>query len=729
MWIMLDETMAEKQTSEGPESASKGPGSASEGPGSASEGPGSASEGPGSASEGPGSTREPSGLTPAQSEVLERCLHALTHAQSDSHILAALLLITRLCPAGRLDPETLHRIFSAVGLRLPARLLATAFQDNKSSGLPPEELISLGTALLAALSTNESMVSHPQLLSTVPLILKIVENGGKKIEMEDKTSQSVPETKDQPTSDTKDHSTSAAEAFTLDEALSCDCYQVLNAVCVLPQGPEQLFSRGAITSLCRAVLNNQTLSHEKGLPLLGILLGSNMRLKAWDRHASDLLLVLKMMSQNFCEATKEERLEMCSQISLFLPPPGIESQSLLLKDITGGLWLSIQPLIQSKIKQEHLGPVLVLSACLLDLFGWESVGPPKFCCLLVNRACVEVRMGLEEPPGTEISLDLQHTLTACYRIMEAAMEQACSQGLDLNAAQKQTSVSGLSLQQSRQVLRVLEEAFHAEIYHLRQVQEASFNDPFVFATFRSLCVWLAEETSCMRDAVIDLLPFLIQYAKSHFKGGAKQKGLCDWMTKMSISYSAQDGTWSGDSALRYLLPALCHLSAEDEPRRVLLSLDTPALLVEFLSKAWMSLRSQSGKAVLRDPSLETACSALLNFTITEPERVRLRPPSKDCVDPAQRRFFSSVLSFLFSAVQSSVSQNLGIARSVWDEHWEEAGELWRLSVQALTSCVQNQPWISSLLRDEGYTSVSGFDWRPDEQASVEALQGLLGIAH
>lgn len=74
--------------------------------------------------------------------------------------------------------------------------------------------------------------------------------------------------------------------------------------------------------------------------------------------------------------------------------------------------------------------------------------------------------------------------------------------------------------------------------------------------------------------------------------------------------------------LRYLLPSLCHLSAEDVPRRVLLSLDTPALLVDFLSKGWESLRGQSGKTVTRDPSLETACSALLNFAITEPERVR-----------------------------------------------------------------------------------------------------------
>lgn len=75
-------------------------------------------------------------------------------------------------------------------------------------------------------------------------------------------------------------------------------------------------------------------------------------------------------------------------------------------------------------------------------------------------------------------------------------------------------------------------------------------------------------------------------------------------------------------SLRYLLPGLCHLSAEEGPRKVLLTLDTPALLVDFLSQSWTSLKGKSGVASARDPSMETVCSALLNFTVTEPERVR-----------------------------------------------------------------------------------------------------------
>ena len=83
---------------------------------------------------------------------------------------------------------------------------------------------------------------------------------------------------------------------------------------------------------------------------------------------------------------------------------------------------------------------------------------------------------------------------------------------------------------------------------------------------------------------------------------------------------------SPTSPPRYLLPALCHLSAEDGPRKVLLSLEAPALLVEFVSRGWARLKGRAGVATPRDPGLETACSALLNFTVTEPDSVRLAPP-------------------------------------------------------------------------------------------------------
>lgn len=737
------------------------------------------------------------GLTDAQKDILERCLHALTHAKNDSHMLAALLLITRLCPAGQLESSTLRRIFEAVGLNLPARLLVTAVRGNDSSGLPPEELLSLGTALLAALSTDPDMATHPQLLTTIPLLLGLLADGstwspqksGQTQNQGAQPSQNQSRFKQNkdletleidPTSQSEDAKIQSAEnssllqdskstnadkvsdddAFThvkgaaptpqtnattkLDEAMAADCYQILTAVCALTRGPDQLLSRGAVPALCRALEKKQTFSQEKGLPLLCCLLSGKTRDKAWKKHPAELLSLLITVSRDFCQAGNQTRLKMCAQLAQFLPPPGGVVESTELKATVVALWGILRPMLQAKLTPEWLGQILVLSACLLDLFGWEPVGPPKFCCLLVNRACVEVRMALEEPPGTGLSQELHQTLTACYRIMEAAMEQACNHSVFQSDAPPQSVISGLSLQQSRQVLKVLEEAFAAIIYYLQQVDPSHYGDPFVFATFRSLCSWLAEETSFLKEEVTALLPFLIGYARSHLQGEGSDQSLSDWMSEMSVGEAFQGaGTWTGKDALRYLLPALCHLSAEEGPRKVLLSLDTPALLVAFLTQGWGCMKGKGGSALTRDPSMETACSALLNFAVTEPDRVRKDPcfralesllsealpvlvhkprllvlAANYCtiglmigrlksaptapVDASQRRFFSTALWLLRSALDSSSAPGpVKVSRS-WEEWWEEAGELWRLGVQALGGCVRAQPWIFILVREENW---------------------------
>lgn len=325
-----------------------------------------------------------------------------------------------------------------MGLNLPARLLVTAVRGGESSGLPPHELLSLGTALLAALSTDPDMASHPHLLSTIPLLLGILANGPVSNQQKQPQDQAeeIPDCKAQSADSSNLESNSAEESKTgkqksddssasngvsasketsasskLDEAMAADCYQVLTAVCALPRGPDQLLSRGAVPALCQAVEQNQTFSCEKGLALLGCLLSGKTKDKAWSKHPVELLTLLVRLSKDFCQSKDQTRLDMCSQLVQFLPPVGVALEGEQLKDVVSRVWGVLRPMVQAKLTAKQIGPILVLSACLLDLYGWELVGPPKVCCLLVNRACVEVRLGLEEPPGDEMSPELQHTLT------------------------------------------------------------------------------------------------------------------------------------------------------------------------------------------------------------------------------------------------------------------------------------------------------------------------------
>lgn len=320
-----------------------------------------------------------------------------------------------MCPANQLDKSTLKRIFEAVGLNLPARLLVTAVRGTDRSSLPPHELLSLGTALLAALSTDPDMASHPQLLATVPILLGILADGPVSQHQQDRAGNVDSDHHAEGCKDGKkereDSEASQKHSSKLDEAMAADCYQVLTAVCVLPKGPDQLLSRGAIPALCQAVEQNQPFSQDKGLALLTCLLSSTIKDKIWRKHSAELLSVFMRLSKDFCQASSEARLDLCAQLVHFLPPFAVTAESEELRRAVVCVWAALRPMLQSKMTPRQIGPVLVLSACLLDLFGWELVGPPKFCCLLVNRACVEVRMGLEEPPGHKPSPEVQNTLT------------------------------------------------------------------------------------------------------------------------------------------------------------------------------------------------------------------------------------------------------------------------------------------------------------------------------
>lgn len=335
--------------------------------------------------------------------------------------------MTRVCPANQLDKSTLKRIFEAVGLNLPARLLVTAARGTDGSSLPPQELLSLGTALLAALSTDPDMASHPQLLATIPILLGILVDGPVGQHQQDIEPRCKKQSaeggsaadnhadaegcKDHEKEREDDSDASQEPSSNLDEAMAADCYQVLTAVCMLPKGPDQLLSRGAVPALCQVVELNQSLSQDKGLALLSCLLSSTIKDKIWSKHSAELLSLLIRRSQDFCQANSEVRLDMCAQLVHFLPPFGVDAKSEELKRVVVCVWAALRPMLQSKMTPRQMGPVLILGACLLDLFGWEPVGPPKFCCLLVNRACVEVRMGLEEPPGHKPSPEVQNTLT------------------------------------------------------------------------------------------------------------------------------------------------------------------------------------------------------------------------------------------------------------------------------------------------------------------------------
>ena len=77
---------------------------------------------------------------------------------------------------------------------------------------------------------------------------------------------------------------------------------------------------------------------------------------------------------------------------------------------------------------------------------------------------------------------------------------------------------------------------------------------------RVLGAWLAEETLSLSSDVYHLLPFLIELCHHHLKEG------------------------EDEDQLKFLLPGLSHLSAEDKPRKILLKAGLQKLLLVYIQQ-------------------------------------------------------------------------------------------------------------------------------------------------
>lgn len=188
--------------------------------------------------------------------------------------------------------------------------------------------------------------------------------------------------------------------------------------------------------------------------------------------------------------------------------------------------------------------------------------------------------------------------------------------------------------------------------------------------------WLSEETQALREDVYDIMPFIFNLAYETFEA---QKG-----TKLSIlplksGSAGSPSDFSPESALkninatpdtlRFLVPGMCHLVAEDKPRKIILDMKMHETLFTYLSyhwtifdsyKAWLK-EQESGALMTSEPvfmlenskfemanskyAMVTVCNVLMNITVLEPGFVEEAP------------IFFHILKFLMNSLPTL--QNTG----------------------------------------------------------------------
>ncbi|XP_043915426.1 neurochondrin isoform X2 [Protopterus annectens] len=624
--------------------------------------------------------------------------------KNDSEQFAALLLVTKVVQAGAIDAKTRRRIFDAVGFTFLNRLLISRTPD----GCPDHIFQALGLTLLACFCTDPSLAAHTQVLNKIPTLNEVI---------------------------CRQHQDNLAMKPVIEDA-----YQCLFAIAETPAGQQHLLDHGSVSALC-LTYQSQNHGHSRALQLLKILLNT-MGFQCWKKSKSELMDVFCMLCREFCQSEDSKKFELCEILSFFLPSPPSLTSSPLGIECLKNTYTGLSSILKSKLTVSQRDPALKLSSCLLSDYGIDWIladsrrARSKFLSLLVNLACVEVRLYLEDTVLEED--ERQAVIAACYGIIEFGM-MTC-----INA---ETLL--LTQEQKLQLIDIMTEAFGAVVYYLKQVDLERMHSPFIFASVRILSAWLAEETSSLKQEICDLLPFLVHYARSLFSGKVEINQLSCQIAKIRLSEDSSKSAWPRD-VLRFLLPGLCHLTAEEKPREILIKEGFPSLLLLYFCSQWEAFNSNHQSLPNHtdvEMSIQTSCGIFLNLVVTEPDLVR----QEDCFSsllsllmksapslvvntdhlvlaanfvtlglmiyrilsnssvlstPVVSTFFKSAIHLLSNAhfIKANPEENTSniAVTGQYFRCWDEISELWFLGMQAFASCLPLVPWLPQLVLESGW---------------------------
>ncbi|KAM5181611.1 neurochondrin isoform 2-T4 [Mantella aurantiaca] len=664
---------------------------------------------------------------------LERCLGVLKAANNDSEQFAALLLVTKCAKASELDNGTRRRIFETVGFTFPNRLL---FSKSLPDGCPEYLLRSLGLTLLACFCTDPSLANHPQVLNKIPILNQTV---------------SAPSQKE----------------IKNEASMADDAYQCLVGIMAAPGGIKHLVSGGTISSLSQAYLNR---SHgwENALNILITLLTS-MPDKSWKKSRRELQLLLVKLSEEFMNEEDSRKFHLAEILPVFLPPSPVLTETSWGKDFLKHICRGLFKILRNKLIVSQRDPALKLGACLSQAYGssWILTDAKEkgiFFSLLVNLACVEIRMALEDPNPLR---SRQPVATACYSLVEMGIQECA----------KEEAHPMLKEDQKLQLLQVIQEACGAVMYYLQQVGWEKQEDPFVLASVRLLGAWLAEETYCLKQEVIQLLPFLIHYMRSLYNLGVTCRAQPKEVSQVALLCSNWGAVWPGD-AIRFLLPAMCHLSAEEAPRRILISEGVPALFSEYYKHQWevFSFKDDLPAETRSEAelSMQSCCGIFLNLVVTEPALVsqescfvtllellvqslpvllengghmtlvanistlglmisRLLAKTPDLQEDKCGDFFKAAIQFLSRSHVAILDPDTGkhdiMLCEEYSDAWADISELWFLGVQAFSACLPLLPWLSQLVIESGWlhSVLSLFGQVSPESVDLEVVSVLQAL--
>lgn len=650
---------------------------------------------------------------PPVANPVERSVMILERAKSDTEKFAALLMVTKLIKSGELDETSKRKIMNAVGLPFLARLMRSS---DVPEGCPPYMFKSIALTILS--SFISCCKGSLMLYGLIPILGEII---------------------------------SKLELYETDLTLIKDSYQCLKYIASDKSGSSAIINYEIVGVLVDAHTEGN-FGCDDAIEVIVMVL-SEKGANTWENEPEAFTKLMNHVTHEFAVDQGEYKFKLCNILTALLqslPQSSNIGQQEWKQDLHKGL----SDIIFSKLGREQRMNGLRLAEAALENLGlpWvlqtgvdTGTGEGKgrqLLLLMVHLSCIEVRMGLEDKTFEE-AVSVALPTTACYAVLEMSVIFLVNGAVDFEQKHKQQLYDALK-GAINAVLKFLQGASLEDA-----VLENSKTHLFVCATIRVLCAWLAEETAANKDDVYKTLPFLIKICKHNFEHN-----------KSCLSKSKRKGHHKEGNrerlpdVLRFLLPGLCHLTAEDVPRRILIDLELENLLFEYLNFHWNSIKNAFGpqgkeevdipleKIVSAGEAMGTISNIFMNIVVQEPERVqsdafyysllkfvfcklpeipleechlklsgnlctlglmilRHQHPNVKSTDFTIFRFVQSTVRFLWDAhnVEESRDYATLVVSSKYESHWGCLMDIWFLGMHTLSILLPIIPWLSDFLME------------------------------
>ena len=546
------------------------------------------------------------------SQPIQKCMGLFKTAKNDSERFAALFMFTSLMRSKDCKTKAKKAIFETISFDFLKRLLLS---KDVPVDCPPDTYKSLALSILNNFTQEEVIATHPKLLENVKIFLDIVQSGD---------------------SD-GDNSLMAVS----------DTYKCLKNIVQYEQGQQALWKAKAV-EIMTDIYSQQTFQADEALYVL-VTLVIKYGIDAWTTNANQFQNLMTKLSLDFETDHTDRKFDLCAMINSILFNVSTKGKHIILSEAQNNdeswpasIYKGLCDILKSKITKQQRDPAIFLTSTMLNLLevDWllpssltEDENRRQFFLLLIQLTAVEVRMQMEDKTFKQ-TLTHGDLITACFVILEKVINHITNDLVELEQKEKQTVYAALKSAFTA-VLNVLEKvSISTQIANLTFIEKS-----FIYAMIRVLVSWLAQDTTAMRPQIYKLLPFILMMANDSFNDAKKE------YIELKLNRDPDRDVFTVTDVLRVMLPSLCHLTVEDQSRKIMLEMKQDEVLFECLQLHWSIVHYKKApvpradrlkqlnkpdeklsKALVEQmndsrTALISICNIFMNVTVLEPKMI------------------------------------------------------------------------------------------------------------